>query len=246
MRKPSLSSHTRKDRQGARSASPPPSRARLLAAIERAHPQPQCALLHRSPFELLVATVLSAQSTDVQINRLTPALFARFPDPASLAAAPLAEVEALIFSSGFFRAKARNIVALAAQLIDRHGGQVPADMAALTALPGVARKTANVVLGTAFGRQEGVVVDTHVARLAGRLGLTAHTDPVKIERDLMAQVPRRRWTRLSLQLIDHGRQSCLARRPRCGDCQLAHVCPSRQHTPTAPASPPGRRSAGKN
>ena len=200
----------------------------LWRALDRTYPDATCALLHHNPFELLVATILSAQCTDVQVNRITPALFARFPTPRALAAAHPTEVEQLVFKSGFYRAKARNIIAMAGRLLAEHGGQVPADMAALTALPGVARKTANVVLGCAFGRQEGVVVDTHVRRLAGRLGLTPHDDPVKIEQDLMALVPRRRWTRLSLQLIEHGRQICDARRPRCAACPLARRCPSAQ------------------
>ena len=226
MVKRTLSSHT----PAAKPATTPPVRAScawLLAALERAYPQSSCALLHRNPFELLVATILSAQCTDKQVNRITPALFARYPDAHSLAAASLAEVERLVHSSGFFRAKARNIVAMSARLVEQHRGEVPADMAALVGLAGVARKTANVVMGTAFGRPAGVVVDTHVARLAGRLGLTSHTDPTRIERDLVAQVPRSRWTRFSLQLIDHGRQVCLARRPRCADCMLARRCPAR-------------------
>jgi endonuclease-3 len=198
---------------------------RVVRALARHYPDVTCALHHRDAFELLVATILSAQCTDVRVNQVTPALFARFPDAGALARADLAEVEALIHSTGFFRAKANNLVAMAAQLVACHRGEVPRDLDALTALPGVGRKTANVVLGTAYAIASGVVVDTHVKRLARRLGLTEDTDPVAIERDLIAVVPREHWVDLSHRLIAHGRAVCDALRPRCRDCVLATLCP---------------------
>jgi endonuclease-3 len=206
-----------------------PARQRIpliLAALKAAYPDAHCALAHRTPFELLVATILSAQCTDVRVNLTTPALFARYPTPAALAAADPAELEALVRPTGFFRNKARNLIGMATALMANHGGQVPAEMAALQGLPGVGRKTANVVLGNAFGRNEGVTVDTHVTRLAGLLNLTRHHDPVKIETDLMGLVPREDWTLVSHLLISHGRAVCIARRPRCGDCVLQRRCPS--------------------
>jgi endonuclease-3 len=198
----------------------------ILTALKSEYPDAHCALHHRTPFELLVATILSAQCTDVRVNLTTPALFARYPTPQALAAADQAELEALIRPTGFFRNKARNLIGMATALIEDHGGQVPADMAALQALPGVGRKTANVVLGNAFGLNEGVTVDTHVTRLAGRLILSRHPDPVRIEGDLMKLVPREDWTLVSHLLISHGRAVCIARRPRCADCVLNRLCPS--------------------
>jgi len=199
---------------------------RILERLERAYPEAHCALDHRTPLELLVATILSAQCTDARVNLVTPALFRRCRTPADYAAIPAAELEALIQSTGFFRNKAKSIRGLGAALVERHGGEVPTTMAALVKLPGVGRKTANVVLGNAFDSNEGVVVDTHVARLAGRLGLTRATDPVKIERDLMPLFPRGKWTLLAHLLIAHGRSVCKAPRPRCDDCPLADLCPS--------------------
>jgi endonuclease-3 len=204
---------------------PPLQARRVVRALARLYPAARCALEHRDAYELLVATILSAQCTDVRVNQVTPALFRRFPDARSLAEAEPAEVEALIHSTGFFRAKAKNLVGMARQVVQRHQGRVPADLEALTALPGVGRKTAHVVLGTAFGIASGVVVDTHVKRLAYRLGLTEATDPAAIERDLERLVPRRHWIDLSHRLILHGRQTCAARRPRCGSCALATFCP---------------------
>lgn len=200
--------------------------ATILRRLKKAYPGAHCALDHRTPFELLVATILSAQCTDARVNMVTPALFATYPTPAALAAARQEDVEALIRSTGFFRNKARNLIAMADALVERHGGEVPDGMEALRVLPGVGRKTANVVLGNAFGRNEGVTVDTHVARLSRLLGLTRHTDPVKIEQDLMALVPRRDWTLVSHLLIWHGRAVCVARRPQCGACVVAGLCPS--------------------
>ncbi|MDR3638754.1 MAG: endonuclease III [Isosphaeraceae bacterium] len=205
--------------------SPKTRAGRVVRALERLYPAAECALVHRNPFELIVATILSAQCTDARVNLVTPALFARFPDAHALATGSLTEVEELIRSTGFFRSKAKNLVAMATQLVERHGGQVPADHDALTALPGVGRKTASVVLGVAFSQAEGVVVDTHVKRLAYRLGLTTHKDPARIERDLMASVPRKQWIALSHRLILHGRRTCNARQPRCADCELDPICP---------------------
>jgi endonuclease-3 len=198
----------------------------VLRRLKKAYPDATCALEHRTPFELLVATILSAQCTDVRVNMVTPALFATYPTARSLAEADQADVEELIRSTGFFRNKARNLIGMARALVERHGGEVPADMEALRVLPGVGRKTANVVLGNAFGMNVGVTVDTHVARLTKLLGLTRHTDPIKIERDLMDLVPRKDWTLVSHLLIWHGRQVCIARRPRCDECVLRHGCPS--------------------
>lgn len=200
--------------------------AELLRRLETAYPGAHCALDHRNAFELLVATILSAQCTDKRVNMVTPALFAKFPNAAALAEADQEEVEELVRTTGFFRNKAKNLIAMARALVERHGGEVPARMEDLAVLPGVGRKTANVILGNAFGINEGVVVDTHVGRLSQRLGLTRDTDPVKIETALSQQFPRERWTMLSHYLIDHGRSICDARKPRCGDCPLADLCPS--------------------
>lgn len=198
----------------------------LLRLLESKYGETTTALAHTSAFELIVATILSAQCTDKRVNLVTPDLFARYPTPAALAAAKLEEVEEIIRSTGFYHNKAKNIIAMARALVAEHGGQVPADMDALLALPGVARKTANVVLGTAFGIARGVVVDTHVARLAQLLGLTQASDPLRIERDLMALIPQQRWILFGHMLIHHGREVCIARRPRCEDCLLNRLCPS--------------------
>ncbi len=204
----------------------PKTQARqVCSALARAYPEATCALTHKNPYQLLVATILSAQCTDVRVNMVTPELFRRFPDAAALARAEPGELEALIRSTGFFRAKTRSLLAMAGQVVERHGGQIPRDLDALTALGGVGRKTANVVLGTAFGIASGIVVDTHVKRLARRLGLTSRQTPEQIERDLMEVVPRRQWVDLSHRLIWHGRRVCLARRPQCDRCTLASICP---------------------
>lgn len=199
---------------------------RVLRMLQAAYPRADCALVHRNPFELLVATILSAQCTDKRVNLVTPALFARYPDAAAMAQAPLEALEILVKTTGFFRSKSKNIQAAAAAIVTRHGGAVPRDMAALIALPGVARKTANVVLGVAFKCSEGVVVDTHVLRLAKRLALSRHDDPVRVERDLMALLPKRHWIATSHQLIAHGRAVCKAARPQCPQCPLLTACPS--------------------
>lgn len=198
---------------------------RVVQALERLYPDSRCALEHRDAYQLLVATILSAQCTDVRVNQVTPSLFARYPDPGSLAGSDREALEGLIRPTGFFRAKAKNLRAMAARVVAEHAGAVPADLDALTALPGVGRKTAHVVLGNAFAIASGVVVDTHVKRLTYRLGLTASRDPVVIERDLNRAVPRKHWVNLSHRLIEHGRKVCVARKPRCSACELAAICP---------------------
>ena len=198
----------------------------VLDRLLKAYPTAHCALDFTNAFQLLCATILSAQCTDKRVNMVTPALFARYPDAAALAAADPAELEEIIRSTGFFRSKAKSLIGMATGLAELHGGAVPAEMEPLTALPGVGRKTANVILGNAFGRNDGIVVDTHVTRVSARLGLTAETDPVKIEQSLMPLFPREQWTMLSHLLIEHGRQICVARTPRCGECVLSDVCPS--------------------
>jgi endonuclease-3 len=196
----------------------------LVRALARAYPEAGCALRYRTPWELLVATILSAQCTDERVNGVTPALFGAYPTPAALAAAPPARVEALVRPTGFFRQKTRAIQAAARAIVEHHDGRVPPRMEALVALPGIGRKTANVVLGTAFG-EPSIFVDTHVRRLARRLGLTDEDDPDRIERDLQALLPRRQWTVTAHRLIHHGRRVCAARRPRCRACPLLEWCP---------------------
>jgi endonuclease-3 len=220
---------------------------RIEAALAAAYPDADCELDFRDPYELLAATILSAQCTDARVNTVTPALFARWPDAAALAGADQAEVEAVIRPTGFFRSKAKSLLGMARGVAERHGGAIPASMEHLTALPGVGRKTANVVLGTAFGMATGVVVDTHVARLAGRLGLSRHADPEKIERDLMRLFPATSWVALGHRLILHGRRVCAARKPQCGACSLAAICPKvgvekeRGPSPVARGSSAGSR-----
>ena len=198
----------------------------IIARLKREFPDAKCALDHTSPLELLVATILSAQSTDARVNIVTPALFAKYKSAADYAAADPEIFQSEIHSTGFFRNKTKSILGMAQALEERHGGRVPDTMEALVALPGVGRKTANVVLGNAFGKNEGIVVDTHVGRIAGLLRLTRQTDPVKIERDLMELVPRKDWTIFSHLLILHGRKTCIARRPKCGSCRINDLCPS--------------------
>jgi len=195
---------------------------RLIATYPDAH----CELDHRNPFELAVATVLSAQCTDKRVNLVTPGLFRRWPDAAALDAAPVADVEEVIRSTGFFRNKAKSLKGLARMLLEEHGGEMPRSMEALVRLPGIGRKTANVVLGNAFFMNEGIVVDTHVARLSTRFGLTKATDAVRIERALMPLFERDTWAQLSHLLIWHGRRTCDARKPKCADCVLVDICPS--------------------
>jgi endonuclease III len=200
--------------------------AAITARLRAAYPDARCALDHQSPFQLLVATILSAQATDKGVNKVTPELFRRYPTPHDLAEALPDDVKAIIKTTGFFNNKAKSIQGAARKLDLDFDGRVPDTMPELLTLPGVARKTANVVLGTAYGKNEGVVVDTHVARGSKRLGLTKETDPVKIERDLMALVPRQDWTIFSHLLIFHGRLCCFAQKPRCDSCPVNELCPS--------------------
>ena len=206
---------------------PPAARApEIYARLAREYPDATCALDHRNPYELLVATILSAQCTDKRVNMVTPALFARYPDPGALAVAPPEELEEMIRSTGFFRNKAKSLLGMSSAVVEKHQGAIPRSMAELVTLPGVGRKTANVVLGNAFGTNEGVVVDTHVSRLSQRLRLSRHSDPVKIEQDLITLFPRDRWTMLSHLLISHGREVCDARKPLCERCVVNDLCPS--------------------
>jgi endonuclease III len=198
----------------------------LLAVLKKAYPQVSIPLTHRNPFELLAATILSAQCTDVRVNQVTPALFKIFPDAGRMAKARPARLERLIRSTGFYHNKAKSLLGMSRLLVQRFAGRVPRTMDELLLLPGVARKTANVVLGGAFGVTAGVVVDTHVLRLSRRLGLTAQTAPEKVERDLMGLLPRTEWNDFSLRLIYHGRQVCFARKPNCAGCTLNVLCPS--------------------
>ncbi len=209
--------------------SPPETGKRTRTVIRRLrseYPGADTALTHKNPLQLLVATILSAQCTDERVNKVTPVLFSRFRTAADFASSPPGDLEAIIRSTGFFRAKARNIRRCCAEIVERHGGRVPATMEELVILPGVGRKTANVVLGSAFGRAEGIVVDTHVKRISRLLGLTAQSDPEKIEDDLMRIVPKKDWIGFSHLLILHGRAVCRARRPECTRCRLSDVCPS--------------------
>ncbi|MDX2079368.1 MAG: endonuclease III [Terrimicrobiaceae bacterium] len=220
--------------------------AALLARLPDIYPDAHCELVHTDPLELLVATILSAQCTDKRVNMVTPALFARCRTAADYAAIPQEELEAIIRSTGFYRNKAKNIRAMAASLLSDHGGQVPRSIEALAALPGVGRKTANVVLGNAFGKNEGVVVDTHVGRLSLRLGLTRESDPVHVERDLVRLFPRESWCDLSHWLIFHGRRRCMARNPDCAGCELQDLCPSAFRAVPAQTKPrPLERVAGR-
>lgn len=211
---------------GARKAPAAQRAPEIFARLRRAYPDAHCALDFRNPYELLVATILSAQCTDKRVNMVTPALFAKYPDAAALAAARPEELEDMIRSTGFFRSKAKSLLGMANAVVDRHDARIPETMEELVKLPGVGRKTANVILGNAFDRNEGVVVDTHVSRVGHRLGLTKHTDAVKIELDLMPLFPREDWTLLAHLLIEHGRQVCVARKPRCPECVLNDICPS--------------------
>jgi endonuclease-3 len=222
----------------ARRRSPPGARARVAEVVGRLraeYPEATCALVHENPLQLLVATILSAQTTDERVNMVTPVLFARYRTAADLAEARQEDVEELIRSTGFFRMKARAIREMCQDVMARFGGQVPPRMEDLVTLRGVGRKTANVVLGVAFGLP-GFPVDTHVTRLVGRLHLTVAKDPVEIERDICAMVPAEEWTDLSLRLILHGRRVCIARSPRCPECVLSDICPSAELGPVRPRS----------
>jgi endonuclease-3 len=204
--------------------------AAILKALDEAYPNVECALTHRSPWELLVATILSAQCTDVRVNMVTPELFRRFPTPQAMAKAPLPELEDLIRTTGFYRNKAKSIQGAARKVVEEFGGKVPQTLAELITIPGAARKTANVVLGVCFGKAEGVVVDTHVFRIARRLGLAKADTAEKVEQELMQIIPQDRWIAFSHQLIHHGRQVCDARKPKCDHCNLEQLCHSKDKT----------------
>jgi endonuclease-3 len=231
-----------------------PTRARrIVRKLAELYPESRPALEFSSPLQLLIATILSAQCTDARVNQVTPALFARYPDAASFAGAEPKELHQLIKSTGFYRNKARNIMLCCRQLLERHGGEVPNNMAELVLLAGVGRKTANVVLGNAFA-VPGIPVDTHVGRLSRRMGLTENTNPVKIERDLMAVIPAKSWSAFALQMMSHGRRTCKSRRPRCAECALAALCPrvgveapptpsTTAPSPSVPLSPKRARTA---
>ena len=199
--------------------------AEIIDRLEKEYGSAHIALEYRDPFQLLVAVILSAQCTDVRVNMITPALFERFPTPREMAEADISEIEELIRSCSFFRNKAKNIKAAAQMIIKEFGGRVPDNMEDILKLPGVARKTANIVLFNAYGVIEGIAVDTHVKRLANRLGLSSEKDPVKIEKDLMKKIPRKLWGRITYFLIDHGRKICKARKPLCQECILGDLCP---------------------
>jgi endonuclease-3 len=208
-----------------------PSRiAAILKALDEAYPDVECALTHRSPWELLVATILSAQCTDVRVNMVTPELFRRFPTPAAMAKATLPQIEALIRTTGFYHNKAKSIQGAARKIVAEFGGQVPQTLDELITLPGVARKTANVVLGVAYGKAEGVVVDTHVFRIARRLDLAKGDTPEKVEQELMRILPQSRWISFSHQLIHNGRAVCVARKPKCDRCNLEQLCMAKDKT----------------
>ena len=218
-------------RKQSKPAKKPPSVAvqrratKIVDQLTADFPDAECALVHQTPFQLLVATILSAQCTDERVNLVCKDLFRKYKKPTDFAAAPLKDLESAIKSTGFFHNKAKNIKACSAELVASHGGQVPQDLEALVSLAGVGRKTANVVLGTAFGIPTGVVVDTHVGRLSRRMGLTEETDAVKVEQDLMQLIPQEEWIGFSHRMILHGRQVCSARKPACERCTLKKICP---------------------
>lgn len=236
--KPSATSATKKanskklntkavsDKASSKKGAPAPVDS-TLKLLKKYYPDAHCALDHSNPFELLVATILSAQCTDERVNKVTPSLFAQFPTPDALSRGNLTDVENHIKSTNFFKNKAKNLIGMAQRLVDKHKGEVPQDLDQLVELPGVGRKTANVVLGNAFNITTGIVVDTHVARLSQRLGWTRHEDPVKIELDLQKIIPKDHWIQISHELIFHGRQICNARKPDCPNCFLFDLCPKR-------------------
>ncbi len=219
---------TKANRRPVRGKWPPdPARVRaIVEGLDELYPDVDCELDRETPFQLVAATILSAQCTDERVNMVTPELFRRYPTPEAMARAPLPALEKIIRSTGFFRQKAKSLKGTATGILERFGGQVPRTLAELTTLPGVARKTANVVLGTAYGLAEGIVVDTHIQRLAMRLGLTRAKEPKGIEQDLMKVLPHDSWIRMGHQLIWHGRRVCFARKPNCAECTLASFCPS--------------------
>jgi endonuclease-3 len=216
---------------------------KILDILEKAHPEATCALHYRSPFELVTATILSAQCTDERVNQVTPALFARYPTAQALAAARPEDVEEIIRPTGFYRAKTRSLLGCARALTADHGGEVPRSMEAMVALPGVGRKTASVVLGHVYDIAEGIAVDTHVLRVSNRLGIAKGDDPLEVERQLMAILPRERWTRTTDLLIFHGRKICIARRPLCGECPVFALCRWAHRQAFAMGKPPRARGA---
>lgn len=226
---PAASKNGRSDARRAAGADPKRVRA-ILAKLDEAYPEATCALVHEDPFELLIATILSAQCTDVRVNEVTRTLFQKYRTPKDFAYANPRDLEAEIRPSGFFRSKTKSIQGASRKVVEEFAGEVPRTMEQLLTLPGVARKTANVVLGTAFGIPSGIVVDTHVQRLAQRLDLTRNTDPKKIEQDLMQIIPRDKWIIFAHQLIWHGRRVCQARKPRCMECNLERICYSKDKT----------------
>jgi len=203
---------------------PEQTASKIIAELKKKYPAPECALVHQNPWQLLVATILSAQCTDKRVNMVTPALFKKYSTPAAFAAAKQGDLEKAIHSTGFFRNKAKNIIACAQTLIDKYKGEIPQNIDDLTSLPGVGRKTASVILGTAFGKAEGIVVDTHVTRLSNRMGLTEQSDAVRIEKDLMTIIPKKHWIEFSHLLILHGRERCSARKPDCENCEVNKFC----------------------
>ena len=219
--------------------------AQIAALLAETYPDARIELEHRSPYELLVATILSAQSTDKLINTVTPALFDKYPSPSALAAADQAELEVMVHKTGFFRMKAKHLIEMARACVTHHGGDIPDTMEALCALPGVARKTANVVLGCAMGKNLGIIVDTHVTRVSARLGLTANTDPAKIEQDLMRAFPQDQWNAIGTRLILHGRRVCMAKDPQHDRCILAPLCPTASLVRLAPVGKPKAPSKSK-
>ena len=220
--------------------------AEVNARLARQFPDARVELDFRNPFELLIATILAAQSTDVRVNIVTKSLFRKYPDANAFANASQVEMETDVKQTGFFRNKAKAVIACSKALVERHGGEVPRTMEELVALPGVGRKTANVVLGNAMGIEAGIIVDTHVTRLSGRLGFTKHADPVDIEQDLIKIVPRDEWTKFANRVILHGRRVCIARKPDCPNCVLSDICPSadldREEVPKKPSAKAGRKS----
>lgn len=203
----------------------------IVHRLKKAYPKAKCSLDFTNPFELLIATMLSAQSTDVRVNIVTKSLFRKYPNPAAFAAASQVEMERDVKQTGFFRNKAKAVIAASKAIVEQHGGETPSTMEELTQLPGVGRKTANVVLSNAFKMPVGIVVDTHVTRVSGRLGFTSNSDAEKIEQDLMKLIPQKEWTAFSHRLIYHGRAICVARKPKCAECTLNDVCPSAEEPP---------------
>ncbi|HAE38948.1 MAG TPA: endonuclease III [Candidatus Riflebacteria bacterium] len=199
--------------------------SKIIAELKKKYPAPECALVHMNPWQLLVATILSAQCTDKRVNMVTPALFKKYATPAEFASARQDDLETVIHSTGFFRNKAKNIIACARTLIEKYDGEIPQNIDDLTSLPGVGRKTASVILGTSFGKAEGIVVDTHVTRLSNRMGLTEQSDAGRIEKDLMQIIAKKHWIEFSHLLILHGRERCSARKPDCENCEINNLCP---------------------